>query len=202
MLLETLAGAIPAIIDKVKGKSTPDTGQKAGQYAKDYFDTLAPGTTQWERVGASTPAGSVLGARVGADQGDRAVNKQIMAQMAQSRDTNRAHVVASGAQYGPEASQALLDVYDGRKSTPYDTPTKQGREKTDKTSGIGSLRSRIEDDAVPFYNKTKDKAISRWNEVKSGQYWTKTKANARRLFDDLRRKSTPRNVDIDVRPAN
>lgn len=197
MFLETIGAMIPSIIDKIKGKSTPDSGTEAGQYSKDYFDTLAPGTSQWERIGSSTPTGSQVGARIGAEQQDKSLNKQLMSQALINRDTNRAHIVASGAQYGPEASEALLDVYDRRKSTPYDTPTKQSREKYQETGGKDAVRSGFERHLINTRKK-----------VKSGEYWKDTKQNLKSTGREIQKKakdlfgrrSTPRKVDIQVNP--
>jgi len=53
------AGGIMGLFQKKKKAPTPPTGAQLGQSALDYYNTAFPGTTPWERLGTSNPAGGV-----------------------------------------------------------------------------------------------------------------------------------------------
>lgn len=58
----SVGGALGSELGKgVGGLLGPSTGKTAGRNAKDYFDEFAPGTSKWDRLGASNPSGSIAG---------------------------------------------------------------------------------------------------------------------------------------------
>jgi len=57
--LGAAAGGIMGLFQKKKKAPTPPTGAQLGQSALDYYNTAFPGTTPWERLGTSNPAGGV-----------------------------------------------------------------------------------------------------------------------------------------------
>jgi len=147
----TVGSGLGSLFDK---KSTPKTGAEAGQYTKDYFDQFAPGTTEWERLGASTPVGSQVGAKIASEQAERTTDKQIDAQLMQTALNNRASIISSTAPLGPEGIQSGLSAYSGRKTRDYDTPAKQSREMLPFNKRASETRSDVESQKSikNFYN--------------------------------------------------
>lgn len=62
LMAPTIGEAGNKISDWIFGKKkvpAPPTGQQLGLSAHDYYDAAFPGTTPWERLGTSNPAGGV-----------------------------------------------------------------------------------------------------------------------------------------------
>ena len=128
--------------DKVPGVPKPPTGQEMGVDNRNYMDESFPGTTPQERLGVSSPIGSVASAGVGAqadisaqNNANRLQRNQLnMERMRQAIDvgmelwktkaSNRASVISSTAGLGLPAMDAALSRIDGssmapsRKATP------------------------------------------------------------------------------------
>lgn len=70
----TAAGGIGSGISSISGlfgkKPKPvhvPTGLEMGKEANDYYNTVAPGTTPWERLGAANPSGGVAQSTISSD---------------------------------------------------------------------------------------------------------------------------------------
>lgn len=129
------SGAILEAMDKpkVKGVPTPD-GAEVGRNAEQFFDAAYPGTSPWERLGATGSISSGGGVaemetKVKQDMQQRDLDNQREV----NDSTNRAHIIGALGSIGPNAVDGGLTAYSrsGVGGTPaYDSFTQQGRDKT------------------------------------------------------------------------
>lgn len=146
---------------KVFGVPTPDDplqGSDRGLEQLEYMDTAFPGTTPWERLGAS---GSGNASQAAADVSARSAQymqrKELSNARSIARDTNRASIISSTAGLGPVARDSSLGAYDYGPAPAYDTPVQQGREKVDSEkhrNRYGSVSSAVSSGAKNFYAKS------------------------------------------------
>lgn len=103
-----------SLYDKIKGVPTPDDKDASGMQGEQYgqfMDKAFPGTTPWERLGAST--GGQPAANVGADTA-RAVEKAKFRQERTIADNaNRAHIISATSPMGAAAVDSGLMKYAG-----------------------------------------------------------------------------------------
>lgn len=147
------AGAIQS--SKIPGVPTPSSnGPAEGANYRGFMDESFPGTTPWERLGAST--GSVPSASVAAGSGQLMQEKEFRQQRQITDMNNRASVIAAASPYGALARESgLASLYGGRGGN-YDTPTGVSRSGVDSEidlrkseSGLARSGSALKDAQVP-----------------------------------------------------
>lgn len=138
------SGLLDKGVDKVMGVPTPSgptSGGEQGQQYSNFMDSAFPGTTPWERLGANSPMGAVTSAETASKTARDLQRSQLATQERVADGNNRASIISSTAGLGPSASRSALSTYARSDSAPgYDTPVRQGRERTD--AEVPGLRGR------------------------------------------------------------
>jgi len=149
------------LTDKITGIPSALSATEQGTQAAEYMNAAYPGTTPWDRLGAGGGGSpSALSAsnveRMKMRQENKMQSRQLSTQAMIADKQNRAHLISTASGYGIPAIKEVLNAYDGLRTTPYDTPTQQGREKTPseiKSKEYGSLTpiKTIADSLAPFF---------------------------------------------------
>jgi len=197
-MVDLLASFIPSIVDsfskeKVNGVPTPQGygGLEGGKEYSAFMDGAFPGTTAWERLGASTPVGPVEAAKKGSDTQERMQGKELFTRRSVADLQARAQVLSALGPTSPMAARSVLDMLYGRSGSDYDTHTKQGRDKTPseiaKTEAEAD-RTNITNTATRPFSKLLDKgaegimAMTDWAGSKAGKAY----ADAEDLYNRAR----------------
>lgn len=145
--------------DKVPGVPSPETrnGADMGADYKNFLDQSYPGTSAWERLGANSPMGAISAAETSAKNAFHMQDRELANRSNIADSTNRAHVIGSSVGLGPEAMQSAASMYDRGPVMPYDTQTRQGRDRLPSEvsrNRSGSYRDRsagaLDSARVPF----------------------------------------------------
>lgn len=182
-MLPQIGQTIGSIIGK---KSTP-SGTESGQFAKDHFDTLAPGTSEWERIGASNPSTPMVGGKIASQQADRSTDKNLAVQSATQLKIAKMQTDAQKEVAYIQSTPAQMQAEVSKEKLPHEVEKiVTETNKLKNTSDIGSLRS-------SFEKKMKEIGVNLSN---SAKIWAEyimnnnKKRSAGALFEE--KSSTPR----------
>lgn len=135
-----------AIFGKPDGIPAPMTGTEAGQFRKDYMDTAFPDTTPWERLGSNSDGAVQQATQMNAKMQERTVDKQLNNQKNIAENTNRASIISSLGQFGPEGIEYGLDKYSTSIGTEngFDTAISLNKQKLPyEIQKLGAEKSKI-----------------------------------------------------------
>lgn len=130
----TVGSAVGTSIgNKVTGVPTPEmpsqpSGAQQGQSSLDYYNTAFPGTTPWERLGASSPMGQIASTVLGNHTQESMQAKELANRMTIAQQNNRVTAMGYGSPFGVKGAKAMLDIYDHSKPGSYDTPSTMEKE--------------------------------------------------------------------------
>lgn len=129
MAFMSMAGQTASAVSntrKVPGIPTPTSGSESGLDYRGFMDEAFPGTTPWERLGAST--GGQPAATLTAGSAQSMQNREFQQQKKITEMNNRASIIGSSSLGGAEEAQSKLMSYMFGVGSPYDTQVKQQRE--------------------------------------------------------------------------
>jgi len=95
-----------ALSDWIFGKSKKQSGQEAGAWAKDYYNSAFPGTTPWEQLGAGNPGGQIESADMANKSALRLENKKMANEM-----TLKNKELATTERIADKNNQTQLDIH-------------------------------------------------------------------------------------------
>lgn len=190
------------LTDKITGIPSALSATEQGTQASEYMNAAYPGTTAWDRLGAGGGGSpSALSAsnveRMKMRQENQMQSRQLSTQAMIADRQNRSHLIGVASGYGIDGIKQVLNAYDGfRQPIPYDTPVKQGRDKTPSEihrNEYGSASSSTAQAAKFFGSQLFDsqQAVGKWaNNEKSKlkQGFDKTKKFFGDKFNDFKSK--------------
>jgi len=122
------------LTDKITGIPSALSATEQGLQAAEYMNAAYPGTTPWDRLGAGGGGSpSALSAsnveRMKMRQENKMQSRALSTQALIADRQNRAHLISTASGYGIPGIREVLKAYDGSRTTSYDTPSIQAREK-------------------------------------------------------------------------
>jgi len=159
---------------KVKGVPTPGVASGGSENGLDYrsfLDQAFPGTTPWERLGASTPAGAVSAASMNTQNEVKMQLRELDNRKELAEMNNRASIISAASPMGVKAVKSALDSYSGNafsSSDEYDNFVSQGRQRlaAELPNIKAETRNKIVDSALKVHQARSAKSES---EVKSAE---------------------------------
>lgn len=120
---------------KIEGIPTPEhvSGPEAGVDYRGFMNEAYPGTTPWERLGASGgPSSAVVSENMKNKAQFRMQSQELNNRREVADQTNRAHVIAAAANGGPSSIMGVLDALYKKPVRHFDSQGQQARERLDK----------------------------------------------------------------------
>lgn len=128
----SLGSMVGGLFDKPDGIPAPLTGAEAGLQQKQFMDAAyGTETTPWERLGVSQGPSSQQAVLMDAKVKQRNIDKELQNQKQIAEANNRATIISSMGQFGPQGIEYGLGKYStsvGSKDG-FDTAIAQSRER-------------------------------------------------------------------------
>jgi len=163
------AAAVPFIADKIFGGDDDKvpgvpTPSELGKQQAEYFDGAYPGTTPWERLGATSNMSGMQNADFTKQTEMKMQSRELQNRSQVARYNARAQVIAALGGVSPIAARSAVDLLESGSGEDYDTNTRQGRDRMPSEVGKNEAAARYdragasETEARLPYAKSKAKA--------------------------------------------
>jgi len=126
--------ASDSIMNKIEGVPTPpdpmSMGETGAQY-NQFLNNAYPGTNSWDRLGASSPIGSLGAAEISSRSQQIMQEKELQTRERIADKSNIASVVAAASPQGAIGQESAVKTLMGQglfTGSDYDTTVKQGRD--------------------------------------------------------------------------
>lgn len=98
------------------GDALPGTGAEAGQYAKEYFDKIAPNSGPWDRLGANSPGAQLAAEHRKSDLAERMQKRDLKNKIDVAEIQRKTALETKGMDFGLEGVTAAASL--GRGEMP------------------------------------------------------------------------------------
>lgn len=88
------------------GSPMPGSGAEAGQFAKEYYDKIAPNSGPWDRLGAQNPGGQLAAESRKADLAERMQKRDLKNKVEVAQIQRKTALETKGMEYGLEGVSA------------------------------------------------------------------------------------------------